>query len=89
MTFPSRMNLVAASKRTSTLFVAHEDRVGVLQTPSGYNYSDLEDYSRFTIRPFPDDDSKGHLLPQYVFSTLSPTILNCSHMLLQTCMLEK
>ena len=60
------MNLVAASKRSSYIFIAHEDRVGMLETPAGQGLCELGRYEREIPRPFPDDGSEGYLLHRYV-----------------------
>jgi len=69
-TFPGRMNLVAASRQSSTIFTAHEDRVGIVDTPTGHGFCHLPKFRGFRLRQFPDDDSEGYLLPQYVLPSL-------------------
>ena len=67
ITFQARMNLLAASKRLPQIYVAHEDKIGVMPIPSGEGLCDLPSYDRILNRPFPDDGSKGYILAHYVY----------------------
>jgi hypothetical protein len=69
-TFQGRMNLVAASRQASTTFTAHDDRIGILDTPTGHGFCHLPQFKGFRPRPFPDDDSEGYLLEQFVLPFL-------------------
>lgn len=69
-TFPGRMNLVAASQKSSIIFTANDDRVGIVDTPTGEGFCLLPQFKGFRPRPFPDDGSEGYLLRQFVLSCL-------------------
>jgi hypothetical protein len=70
-TFSGRMNLVAASRQSSTIFTAHEDRIGVIDTPTGHGFCHLPQFRGFRLRPFEDDGSEGYLLEQFVLPSLN------------------
>jgi len=65
-TFQGRMNLVAASRQSLTIFTGHEDHVGIVDTPTGHGFCHLPQFRGFIDRPFPDDGSEGYLLGDYV-----------------------
>lgn len=55
------MNLVAASRRSADIYIAHEDRFVVLDTPAGLGVCDPKDYKYQSTRPFQDDNSHGYI----------------------------
>jgi hypothetical protein len=64
-----RTNLVAASKRTPHIFIAHDDDIGVSPTPTGPAfYLHLNYYDKVINRPYPDDESEGYLIRLLVSS---------------------
>jgi hypothetical protein len=72
-TFPGRMNLVAASRQSSSIFIGNNDRVGIVDTPTGHGFCHLPPFRGFRDRPFPDDDSQGYLHEQFVLHPLLQT----------------
>lgn len=83
-----RSNLVAASKQTQHIFVAHEDMIGISNTPSGPRFM-FGVYDQMIPKPYPDDESVGYLVDDIVVTIAQYSLTFISHMELQTCMLVR
>jgi hypothetical protein len=89
--FPSlsgRSNLVAASKQTNRIFVAHGDQIGMSETPSGPRFV-FGIYEKIIPKPYPDDGSVGYLVDDIVVTVAQYSLTFISHMESQICMLVR
>jgi hypothetical protein len=60
------MNLVVASRRLPKLYIADQDKIRIVSTPTGTGRSHALVFEDTIPRPFEDDGSTGYLLSQFV-----------------------
>jgi hypothetical protein len=82
------MNLVVASLRMPRLYIADQEKIRIVSTPTGTGSNDPLVFEDTIPKPFEDDGSSGYLLSQFVLpeNQKKETVIDvCSHMPSQTC----